>query len=142
MISRQAPKCQQNPFGPNMMAFSSPEDMMKNLPKAMANISKAIGGGGMPTDSPTFKISMREYQDMAIKVGDKITVEIKESDSRQREIRSYHINRQDVEWILPFLVIFGGLVLAILFISYYLIPNVICEALRKNISQGTPQNAP
>ncbi len=84
------------------MAFSSPEDMMKNLPKAMANISKAIGGGGTPTDSPTFKISMREYEDMAIKVGDKITVEIKESDSRQREIGSYHINRQDVEWILPF----------------------------------------
>jgi hypothetical protein len=71
----------QNSFGPNMMAFTSPEDLMKNLPKAMANISKAMGGGGMPTDSPTFKISMREYEDMAIKVGDKITVEIKKSDS-------------------------------------------------------------
>jgi hypothetical protein len=55
---------------------------MKNLPKAMANISRAMGGGGGPvTDSPTFKISMREYEDMAIKVGDKITVEIKKSDS-------------------------------------------------------------
>ena len=52
---------------------------MKNLPKAMANISKAMGGGGPLTDSPTFKISMREYEDMAIKVGDKITVEIKKS---------------------------------------------------------------
>jgi hypothetical protein len=71
----------QNPFGQNMMAFTSPEDMMKNLPKAMANISKAMGGGGAPTDSPTFKISMREYEDMAIKVGDKITIEIKKSDS-------------------------------------------------------------
>jgi hypothetical protein len=71
----------QNPFGPNMMAFTSPEDMMKNLPKAMANISKAMGGGGTLTDSPTFKISMREYEDMAIKVGDKITIEIKKSDS-------------------------------------------------------------
>jgi hypothetical protein len=71
----------QNPFGPNMMAFTSPEDLMKNLPKAMANISKAMGGGGTPTDSPTFKISMREYEDMAIKVGDKITVEIKKTDS-------------------------------------------------------------
>jgi hypothetical protein len=46
---------------------------MKNLSKAMAN----IGGGGIPTDSPTFKISMREYEDMAIKVGDKVTIEIK-----------------------------------------------------------------
>jgi len=65
---------QQNPFGPNMMAFTSPEDLMKNLPKAMV-------GGGSLTDSPTFKISMREYEDMAIKVGDKITIELKNSDS-------------------------------------------------------------
>jgi hypothetical protein len=66
---------------PNMMAFTSPEDLMKNLPKAMANMGKAMGGGGFPTDSPTFKISMREYEDMAIKVGDKVTIEIKKSDS-------------------------------------------------------------
>ena len=45
------------------------------------HMSFALGGGGMPTDSPTFKISMREYEDMAIKVGDKITIEIKKSDS-------------------------------------------------------------
>jgi hypothetical protein len=54
---------------------------MKNLPKAMLNISRATGGGSPLTDSPTFKISMREYEDMAIKVGDKITMEIKKSDS-------------------------------------------------------------
>jgi hypothetical protein len=72
---------QQNPFGPNMMAFTSPEDMMKNLPKAMGNLSRAIGGGGPLTDSPTIKISMREYEEMAVKVGDKITLEIKKSDS-------------------------------------------------------------
>ena len=71
----------QNPFGPNMMAFTSPEDLMKNLPKAIANMSKAMGGGGTLTDSPTFKISMREYDNMALKVGDKITIEIKKSDS-------------------------------------------------------------
>ena len=63
-----------------MMAFTSPEDLMKNLPKAMANISRAMGGSGPLTDSPTFKISMREYEDLAIKVGDKITIEIKKSD--------------------------------------------------------------
>ena len=73
---------QQNPFGPNMMAFTSPEDMMKNLPKAMANISRAMGGaGGTNTESPTFKVSMREYEDMSIKVGDKVTVEIRKSDN-------------------------------------------------------------
>lgn len=70
-----------NPFGPNMMAFTSPEDLMKNLPKAMANMGKAMGGGGFPTDSPTFKISMREYEDMAIKVGDKVTIEIKKAEN-------------------------------------------------------------
>ncbi len=55
-----------------MMAFTSPEDLMKNLPKAM-------GGEGFPNDFPTFKISMREYEDMAIKVGDKVTIEIKKA---------------------------------------------------------------
>jgi hypothetical protein len=69
----------QNPFGPNMMAFTS-EDLMKNLPKAMANISRAMGGGTL-TDSPTFRISMREYEDLGIKVGDKIVMEIKKADS-------------------------------------------------------------
>ena len=44
---------QQNPFGANMTAFTSPEDLMKNLPNAMGNISKAMGGGGSLSDSPT-----------------------------------------------------------------------------------------
>ena len=76
-------KQQQNPFGPNVMAFTSPEDLMKNLPKAMSNISKMIRGAtaaGM-TDSPTFKMSMKEYEDMSIKVGDKVTIEIKKPDN-------------------------------------------------------------
>ena len=70
-----------NPFGANMMAFTSPEDLMKNLPKAMSNIGKAMGGGGFPTDSPTFKVSIRDYEDMSIKVGDKVTIEIKKAES-------------------------------------------------------------
>jgi len=41
-----------------------------------------------------------------------------------------------------FLVLSGGAVLAILFISFYLIPNVFCGSLRKNTSQSTSQNAP
>ena len=71
---RTPPAC---PFGPDIATFTSSEDLMKNLPKAMANIGKAMGSGGFSTDSPTFKISMREYEDMAIKVGDKVTIEIK-----------------------------------------------------------------
>ena len=42
------------------MGFSSPEDLMKYLPKAMGNIAGMIGEG--PTDSPTFKLSMRELR--------------------------------------------------------------------------------
>jgi len=72
---------QQNPFGPNMMAFTSPEDLMKNLPKMMSNISRMTGGGGAPTDSPTFKMSMKEYEDIGIIVGDKVTIEIKKSEN-------------------------------------------------------------
>ncbi len=64
-----------------MMAFTTPEHLMKNLPKAMSNISRGMGEGCPPTGSPTFKICMREYEDMAIKVGDKITIKIKKSDS-------------------------------------------------------------
>ena len=58
------------------MAFTSPEDLMKNLPKAMGNITGMMGGGG-PGDSLTFKLSMREYEDMGLKVGDKVSIEIK-----------------------------------------------------------------
>jgi hypothetical protein len=65
------------PFG--AFTFNSPEDMMKNLPKVL---SKAMGaGGGGLSDSPTLKLSMREYQDMGFKVGDKVIIEIKKLDS-------------------------------------------------------------
>ena len=67
---------QQNPFGPKAMAFTSPEDLMKNLPKAMGNITGMMGGGGLG-DSLTFKLSMREYEDMGLKVGDRVSIEIK-----------------------------------------------------------------
>ena len=73
---------QQNPFGSNMMAFTSPEDLMKNLPKAIGNISRMMGGGnaGM-IEEPSFKISMKDYEDMAIKVGDEVTIELKKPNS-------------------------------------------------------------
>ena len=43
---------QLNPFSPKVMGFSSPEDLMKNLPKAMKNVAGMIGGAGGLTDSP------------------------------------------------------------------------------------------
>jgi hypothetical protein len=52
---------------------------MKNLPKVMSNVFGA--SGGMSRDSPTFKISMKEYEDMAIKIRDKVGIEIIKVDS-------------------------------------------------------------
>ena len=64
------------------MEFSSPEDLMKNLPKAMGNIAGMMGGAGGLTDSLTIKLSMREYEGMGLKVGDKVSIEItKKQDS-------------------------------------------------------------
>jgi hypothetical protein len=57
--------------------FTSPEDIMKNLPKAMSNMFGTGAGGGMLGDSPTFKITMKEYEEMVIKVRDKVRIEIK-----------------------------------------------------------------
>jgi hypothetical protein len=56
-----------------VIPFTSPEDLMKNLPKVMSNM---FGKGACGGDSPTFKISIKEYDDMAIKVGDKVRIEI------------------------------------------------------------------
>jgi hypothetical protein len=71
----------QSPFGIGVGAFTSPEDLMKNLPKAMSNMFGGAGAAGMTSDSPTIKLSMREYEDIQLKVGDKVTVEIKKADS-------------------------------------------------------------
>ncbi len=72
----------QSPFGIGIGAvpFTSPEDLMKNLSKAMSNM---LGGAGMgmPSNIPIFKISMKEYEDMQLKIGDKVAIEIKKADS-------------------------------------------------------------
>ncbi len=67
------------PFGSNVAAFSSMEDLMKNLPKVMAGGLPGMMGGVVET--PTIKLSMREYQDMGIKVGDKVFIEIQKAES-------------------------------------------------------------
>ena len=72
---RNQEKRPQSQFGPGAAAFNSVEDLMKNMPKIMANMP-GLGGGGQ-TDSPTVKLSMREYEDMNIKVGDKVYFDIR-----------------------------------------------------------------
>jgi hypothetical protein len=81
-----------SPFGKSGEAipFTSPEDLMKNLPKVMSNMLGA--GGGMPGNSPTFKITMIEYEDMAIKVGDRLKWKLKRQTAV--EFRSQKINRK------------------------------------------------
>ena len=39
------------------------------------------GSGGMSGDSPSFRITMKEYEDMAIEVGDGVGMEINKVDS-------------------------------------------------------------
>ena len=69
----------QGQLGPGVGAFNSIEDLMKNMPKIMANVP-GLGGGGQ-TEFPTVKLSMREYEDMNIKVGDKVYLDIYKPDS-------------------------------------------------------------
>lgn len=66
------------PFGSNVAAFSSMDDLMKNLPKVMAGFPGMMGAA---IENPTLKLSMREYQDMSIKVGDKVFIEIQKAES-------------------------------------------------------------
>jgi hypothetical protein len=69
----------QSQFGPGVGTFNSIEDLMKNMPKIMANTPGLGGGGGGQTGSPTVKLSMREYEDMNIKVGDKVYLDVYKS---------------------------------------------------------------
>jgi len=79
---RSQEKTTQSQFGPGVGAFNSIEDLMKNIPKMMANMP-GLGGGGQ-SESPTVKLTMREYEDMNIKVGDKVYFDI----HKQNEISS------------------------------------------------------
>jgi len=67
-------KQQQSPFGDLGMTFTSPEDLNKNL-------SRMFGGSMAFGDAPTFKLSIREYEESGLRVGDKVTIEIKKSEN-------------------------------------------------------------
>ena len=73
---RDQAKKTQSQLGPGVGAFNSIEDLMKNMPKMMANMP----GLGGQSDSPTVKLSMREYEDMNIKVGDRVYLDIRTQD--------------------------------------------------------------
>jgi hypothetical protein len=70
----------ENPFGVAAIPITSLDDL-KNLPKKISDaIEGAFGGGGrnnIPSESTTFKMTTREYEELGIKIGDKITLEFK-----------------------------------------------------------------
>ena len=67
----------QSPFGHAGTGFPSPEDLIKHLPKMLGGTG-GIEGMGLG-DSPAFKLSIREYNEAGLKVGDKVTIEITKS---------------------------------------------------------------
>lgn len=60
-------------MGPNVMGFNSMDDLAKNMQKAFSGLSRQMSGGA----TTTVKMDMREYEDSALKVGDKVELEIK-----------------------------------------------------------------
>jgi hypothetical protein len=74
----------ENPFGVAAIPITSLDDL-KNLPKKISDaIEGAFGGGGrnnISSESTTFKMNAREYEELGVKVGDKVTLEIKISNN-------------------------------------------------------------
>ena len=68
----------ENPFGVAAIPITSLDDL-KNLPKKISDaIENAFGGDGnnISSELTTFKMNVREFEELGIKVGDKVTVEI------------------------------------------------------------------
>src|SRR5215210_7933021 len=74
----------ENPFGVSAIPITSLDDL-KNLPKKISDaIEGAFSGGGrnnISSESTTFKMTTSEFEELGIKIGDKITLQIEISDS-------------------------------------------------------------
>lgn len=73
----------ENPFGIAAIPISSLDDL-ENLPKKISDaINAAFSGSSNNTssDSTIFKITEKEFQELDIKIGDKITLEIETSNT-------------------------------------------------------------
>ena len=65
-------------FGVAAIPITSLDDL-KNLPKKISDaIESAFGGdrNNMSSESTTFKMNVREFEELGIKKGDKVTLEI------------------------------------------------------------------
>jgi len=68
----------ENPFGVAAIPITSLDDL-KNLPKKISDaIESAFGGGrnNISSESTIFKMNIREFEELGIKIGDKVTLEI------------------------------------------------------------------
>lgn len=68
----------ENPFGVAAIPITSLDDL-KNLPKKISDaIESAFGRGrsDISLESTTFKMNVREFEELGIKNGDKVTLEI------------------------------------------------------------------
>jgi hypothetical protein len=74
----------ENPFGIATIPITSLDDL-NNLPKKISDAINAVYGSSdnnnAPYDSTTLKMTQQEFQELGIKKGDKITLEIKISNS-------------------------------------------------------------
>jgi hypothetical protein len=75
----------ENPFGVAAIPITSLDDL-KNLPKKISDaIEDAFGSGGRnnisSSESTTFKMNTIEYEELGIKIGEKVTLEIKISNN-------------------------------------------------------------
>ena len=69
----------ENPFGIATIPISSLDDL-RNLPKKISdaiNAAYSSSDNNIPYDSTTFKMTQKEFQELGIKEGDKVTIEIK-----------------------------------------------------------------
>ncbi|MEM2872958.1 MAG: hypothetical protein QXD82_02180 [Nitrososphaerales archaeon] len=55
-----------------VMGFTSMEDLMKDLQRALSGLSRQTMGGAVTV----IKLDMREYEESGLKVGDKVYLEI------------------------------------------------------------------
>ena len=68
----------ENPFGVAAIPITSLDDL-KNLPKKISDAIESAFDSGMnniSSESTTFKMNVREFEELGIKNGDKVTLEI------------------------------------------------------------------
>ena len=78
----------ENPFGVAAIPITSLDDL-KDLPKKISEaIENAFSGGrnNLSSELTTFKMSVSEFEELGIKIGDKVTLEINISNNNDIEV--------------------------------------------------------